>query len=433
MASQDNTAFPADGGPAAASPSLPGQTSDGRVSLRFMVAYALAQYTAWLGIMPPVILSIAFKISRIAQGAQKEYYLSTVLAVGAFGALVAAPIWGAISDRTRSRFGRRKVWMVVGCLLLLAGLVTIALATTLQALIIGWLICQMGSNANQAALNALMPDVVPEHQQGRMAALLGITMNLAIVTGVFMTQFTSENTLAMFLLPWLPGPFAIAFLLSSFKDKPAGAMPKFSLKLILSTFWVNPVRYPDFGWAFLSRFLIFLASSFFISYQLFFLTDHIGVPSDTVLEMIFYCTAVTTGLNLIFTPFSGWLSDKIGRRKPLVFFSALIVAGGLLSLTTAQSYTHFFISAAIYGIGVAIYYAVDIALCVAVLPDPENAAKDMGVIQIANSLPQSLAPAIAPLFLAIGTGGGNYPALFTAAAVIGLVGAVVVLPIRKSR
>jgi len=403
------------------------------VSGRFMFAYALAQYTAWLGIMAPVILTIALKVSMIASPAQKGVYLSTVLALGAFGALVAAPIWGAISDRTKSRFGRRKIWMVVGCFLLLTGLLTMAFSTTLFGLAAGWLICQIGSNANQAALNALLPDIVPEHQRGRMSGLLGLTINLAIVTATFVTQYTSGSTLALFLIPWLPGPFAILFLLTSFKDKPCGDLPKFSAKDLIGTFWVNPIRYPDFGWAFLSRFLIFLSSAFFMSYQLFFLTDHVGVSSDEVLHVIFYATLLTTALTLIFTPLSGWISDKIGRRKPLVFLAGLVVAVGLLGVSASTTVPNFYIAAAVYGVGVAAYYAVDIALAVAVLPDPDNAAKDMGVIQIANSLPQSLAPTIAPIFLAIGGSGSNYAAVFIAAAVIGVVGACAVLPIRGSR
>jgi MFS family permease len=94
----------------------------------------------------------------------------------------------------------------------------------------------------------------------------------------------------------------------------------------------------------------------------------------------------------------------------------------------------FILWAAVFGIGIAVYYAVDIALCASVLPHPDNAAKDMAVIQIANSLPQSLAPMAAPLILAIGAGvGPNYPAIFVAASIAGVIGALAILPIRKSR
>jgi MFS family permease len=414
----------------------PGYAIDRRpnVSARFMFAYAFAQYTAWLAIFTPVILTVALKVSAIATPAEKGGYLSIVLGIGAFGALVAAPIWGAISDRTRVRFGRRKLWMVLGCTFLLIGLMTMAFAQTITGMAIGWLICQVASNANQAALNAVMPDVVPDHQQGRMSALLGLTVNLAFVSAAFLTQFTTSSPVAMFLVPWLPGPIAIAFLLMSFKDLSAGPMPRFRAADIVHTFWVNPVKYPDFAWAFASRFLIFFASAFVLTYQLYFLTDHIGISNDKVVQAIFYCTLVTTILTLIFTPLSGWLSDRIGRRKPLVIGAALMAAAGLYAISLSRTFDQFLIAAAIYGIGLAIYYAVDIALCAAVLPNPNDAAKDMAVIQIANSLPQSLAPTVAPLFLAIGAAARpNYPAVFIAASFFAIMGACAVLPIRKCR
>jgi MFS family permease len=98
----------------------------------------------------------------------------------------------------------------------------------------------------------------------------------------------------------------------------------------------------------------------------------------------------------------------------------------------AQTFTHFLIGSAIAGVGMSVYYAVDLALVAAVLPDPENGAKDMGIFQIANTLPQSLAPVIAPAFLAIGAvQGGNYPAVFIAASVFALVGALAIAPIKK--
>ena len=67
------------------------------------------------------------------------------------------------------------------------------------------------------------------------------------------------------------------------------------------------------------------------------------------------------------------------------------------------------------------------------LPDPERPGKDLGVINIANSLPQSLAPAFGLFLLGVGAGGDNYTALLWGAGIISLVGAAVVLPIKKVR
>ena len=84
------------------------------------------------------------------------------------------------------------------------------------------------------------------------------------------------------------------------------------------------------------------------------------------------------------------------------------------------------------GAGAGIYWAVDMALVIDVLPNPDDAAKDLGVMNIANALPQSLAGVVGSALLAMGAG-QNYFLLYTAAAVIALIGALAILPIRKVR
>ncbi|MBK0296297.1 hypothetical protein IAE22_29570, partial [Bacillus sp. S34] len=109
-------------------------------------------------------------------------------------------------------------------------------------------------------LNAVMPDVIPEQQRGKMSGFLGLSTSVAFLIGTFATQYTSGNALAMFVVPWLLIPIAVTLMLIFFKDSPAkpGALPRFSLKQLGLAFWINPVKNADFGWAFLSRFLVFL-------------------------------------------------------------------------------------------------------------------------------------------------------------------------------
>jgi MFS family permease len=98
----------------------------------------------------------------------------------------------------------------------------------------------------------------------------------------------------------------------------------------------------------------------------------------------------------------------------------------------------FLVGMVIAGIGEGIYIAVDLALVADVLPDPRTAAKDLGVFNVASSLPQPLAPALAPLFLAIpaftsSEVGGNYTALFIVAALFVFAGALALRPIKIVR
>ena len=83
----------------------------------------------------------------------------------------------------------------------------------------------------------------------------------------------------------------------------------------------------------------------------------------------------------------------------------------------------FVVAIGIAGLANGIYLAVDAALIAEVLPSRTDVGKDMGVLHLANVLPQTLVPVTAPLFLAIGGTGDNYPALFIGGAIVGIIGA----------
>lgn len=411
-----------------------GSAPEKPVTTWFMFTYLLTVFGIYMGLFAPLLATIPVKIGQISGAGDRAMDLGTVLAPGAFAALVAAPIFGALSDRTRSRFGRRKLWVVVGALVMLAGLVAMAMANTLILVGLGWFLVQIGANAAMAANNALLPDLVPERQRGQVSALLGIALSLALFSGTYVSQFTTSNNLVMFVAPWLLCPIAIVLLFGAFKDRPAGELPPFRTSDLARTFWVNPLKFPDFGWAFLSRLLVFMGVAYFLSYQFIFLSDQLQLDEGAALEALALTQLVTTVVTIACTLLSGWLSDRIGRRKPVVLAAGLFVAAGLAIIALSGSVEQFLIGAAIYGIGQGVYFAVDMALVAAVLPNPDDTAKDLGVFNIASTLPQSLAPVIAPLFLAIGSvPGGNLPAVFLAGAVIAIIGSFAVLPIRKTR
>ena len=405
-------------------------------SARFIVAYWLAQFGEWLAILTPVVVTIALRVGQIADPAEKAAQLGLVLGIGAFGALIAAPIWGEISDRTRWRFGRRKVWMAVGVVGLGFSLLGVSLAPNMLIFGIMWLLAQIFHNANQSALNALLPDQVPVEQRGRVSGLLGMTAIVAVLVGTFLTQFFAETPVLMFLAPWFICLLTTGYAMTSFRDRPAieGHFERFSLRSFARTFWVSPRKFPDFGWAWLSRFLVIMGAAFLQTYTVFLFSDRLGVPTSQVPSLVFLNSLVGAAVTLIVLPISGYISDKIGRRKPFVFGTAIVGSLGFVVIGFATSVPLFFVGSVICQIGLGIYYAIDLALVAAVLPDPENSAKDMGVFQIAGSLPQSLAPAIAPVFLAIGgVATGNYFAVFMAAALFLLLGALAILPVRRVR
>lgn len=401
-----------------------------------MLAYWLAQFAAWLAILTPVVMTLAIRVGEVANASEKARWLGLITGIGAVAAVAASPIWGRISDRSNFRVGKRKFWIIVGSLSLLIGLVIMAYAPNPWWLLCGWLVCQVGSNAGQAALMAVMSDVIPEEQHGIMSALLGVAPTAAIMVGVFITQFTSGNHVAMFLVPWVLSPIAVVIFVAVVPEGIASTRHQDRPNMAVSTQSPDLKSYVDFTWAFVSRFLVLCSYAFPLTYQVYFMTDHLHIPQNEIGYYMTITTSLGGTLSLVVSFLGGWLSDRFLRRKPFVIVAALALAIGSLGLAFADSFEQMLLSMIAISVGQGLYYAVDMALCVEVLPGRDNAARDLGILNAASTLPQSFAPAVAPLVLAIATGisvGSNYPLLFMVGFAMALAGALAILPIRRVR
>lgn len=410
------------------------------VGFSFIAAYTLAYIGVWMALLTPTFLSLALKIRQVnPEGASGS--LSLVLGVGAFIAVVANPFFGRLSDRTTSRFGMRRPWILGGVFAGSLGLLVIAIAQNVQMILVGWCVAQLSFNALLAALIALLPDQVPVEKRGRVAGLLGIGFPVGLVGGAFLAQAVSGSIFLMFMAPAAVGVafvLILATILDDRRQSPDYRPPPYSLRAFLGSFWVNPVRHPDFGWAWLNRFLLYMGAAMLTTYQVFYLIDHLGISQERVPHLVFIAALVLSVGLVIFSVVGGSLSDLAGgRRKVFIWSSAVIFGVGTAIIAFAGSFDTFLVGVAICGIGIGIYLAVDLALVSQVLPNPDDASKDLGVFNIASSLPQSLAPAIAPIFLAIplfaGGEGDNYTAFYFVAALFAVAGALAIVPVRRVR
>jgi MFS family permease len=412
--------------------SASGHEPQDKVGLPFMVAYVVAFFTMWMAILTPVVVSFALRVEQI-DPANKEANLSFILGIGAIVALVANPVAGYFSDRTTSSFGMRRPWMLGGFLVASVGAWMIVTGG-LGMITIGWLLMQLGFNAFLAAITAVLPDQVPEHQRGVVSGLLGMCIQGGVLAGIFTAQYAQGDVTKMFTWPMYACGAGLILFLLMLKDRQLAkedAQP-IDLARFAKSFWINPKTAPDFSWAFVSRFLLFMGLATLLTYQVFYLIDVLGVAPADVPAHLFKATLALTVATVAASAFSGWLSDVIGRRKIFVLLSAVIFGAGLIVIGLADDFGTFVLGAAICGVGQGVYVAIDLALVAAVLPNKgADAAKDFGIFNIANALPQSIAPAIAPIFLAIGTAGGNYTALFIAAGVFAIFGALAIVPIRS--
>jgi MFS family permease len=404
-----------------------------RVGWGFVSLYTLAYTSTCLLFLTPALVTLALKVNALVGIKQAPNSLALVAGSGALVAMFGNPLFGRLSDRTSSRLGMRRPWMVIGLAGGSLGILVVALAPSIAVVLIGWCIAQLFFNALLAVQVAVLPDQVPTGQRGMVSGVLGVCLPVAAVSGTFLVQLLNGNQLAMFLAPCVVGGFFILLFAISLDDRrlAEGSKPVWSLRELASTFYVSPRRSPDFAWAFASRFMFVLAYAFLTTYQAYYLLAKLGSAESEVPHQIFLGTLVQSVVLVAASLVAGNLSDRTGRRKIFVLVASIVYGLAMFVVAVATSFNGFIVGMAIGGLGFGVYVAVDLALVADVLPDQNHVAKDLGVLNIAGALPFAVAPAIAPVILAIS--GGSYGALYAVAGVFAVAGAGAILGVKGVR
>ncbi len=399
-----------------------------RASRLWVTWLVLASIGLWSGFFGPIQVLLAQQSEAISPD-HKAGVLSLVTGVGALVSTLLNPVWGAFSDRTTLRMGRRLPWVLGGAsggavaMLLLAG------ADSVWRLVLAWALAQASLNAMLAAITATVPDQVPTSERGVVGGVLAIAQTAGVIVGSGIAAATGSIAAGYLTIAVVLVATTLPYALSS-RDipLPRELRPEFRWGQFLRSFWVSPRQHPDFGWAWLTRFLMNLGNSILILYLLFYLKDEVNLSDDAAEDAVFTLTAVYGLVTVVTALVGGWWSDRIGRRKPLVIWSGLIAAAALTLFAFVHTMPAAYLGAVVLGIGFGAYTAVDFALITQVLPGAADRAKDLGVINIANALPQVLAPVLAAAVLGLGLG---YPGLYLLAAAVSVLGSVLVRRIRS--
>ena len=413
----------------------------------FIAVLALANLGIWTAFFTPIQFLLPLQVEGIVGADTKETSLSLVLTVGAFASMVVNPLAGAFSDRTTSRLGRRRPWVLWPTVAAVAVLLLMPISPTVGALTLGWAMGQLTLNASYAAVTAMLPDQVPVAQRGTVSAVvgacqpLGVMLGAAIVALIPQTGVAAGSTEVGGQYPRYVAVVVVLALTSAlfvWKVREArldpARVPAFHWGPFLRSFWIDPRQHPDFGWVWITRFLVQLGNAFVTTYLLYFARDVLGLPpteADTTVAglLTWYILAL-----LVFALAIGPISDRTGKTRIFVVASSLVITASLVILAFAHDLTTVTIAAIVMGAGFGAYTAVDLALISRVLPRAEDRAKDLGVVNIANTLPQVVAPIIGGVVIAMLKSQGYalaYQVLYAAAAVLTVFGAVLVMKIRS--
>jgi MFS family permease len=402
-----------------------------RVGGGWIALLSLANLGLWVGYFGPLQVLLPNQVEDIA-GSGKTTALGVVTGLGALVAVLAGPIAGALSDATTLRAGRRHTWIVLGSVIALAGLAMLPSQHTVTGLAVWWCVAQAGLNTLQAGLTAVVPDRTPVNQRGLVSGWIGLTQSVGVVAGVLLvTAVVTGLTSGYLLIGVLVLLTTLPFVLTS-PDPPAPETPRFTAASLWSAFRFPVRRNPDFAWAWATRFLVQLGNAMATLYLLYFLRDRVHYerrfPGSRAEDGLVVLIVVYTAATVLTVVVGGVLSDRSGRRKPSVIVSGYVMALAALILAACPTWTGALVAAVVLGLGFGVYLSVDQALITQVLPAEQDRARDLGIINIANSAPQVLGPALAfPIVSYL----GGYPALYVIVAAVTVLGSVLVTRIRS--
>ena len=363
----------------------------------------------------------------------KETALSVLMMLGGAVMVVTSLITGTLSDRTRSRWGRRMPWILAGSALCALCLVIAPFAPSYSLLLLMWAVFQMSMAFVTNNLLTVGPDVAPPKQYGTISGVLGATYTLGLVMGTVIASALDIRTaylatalvLVATTLQMIFGSGLRVILRAEQQALSSRMLPESTS----SNSSANPRThsYRDYWWVFASRFVIHIGNYTALFYLLYYLADHIGIDDpDTgvmILTVIYAACTVVTSL------IGGSLSDQLGKRKVFVIVSSWAVAAATLLMAFAHHMITVVFAAVILGLAWGVFTSVDQALINESLPSEYNRSRDISIMTLTVGITNMVAGGIAALAL---HNLGGYPGLYGLCAVVSFIGSLLVIPVRSS-
>lgn len=392
----------------------------------FLGGFAFANVGAFVSFLPLFQILLPLKAVEIAPHAA-EQLMAAIAAIGAAVAGGANLAAGWLSDRSGSRYGRRRPWILGGAVGVVASYGLIWRAGSPLGLLLAFVAFQIAFNALFAPLLALIPDRVPASARGWASALAALGHPLGTALGALaigtLVVGEGDRYLALAAIVLVT---TVPFALGLSADPPRSPVTRAATTPIWSRRYLS--REFVLGWA--ARSCVTTAFSIVQLFLLFYVQSllraepaHAAERGVALLGVIF---GVTTAVaSLVF----GCVSDAVGRRKPFVVGGALTVGAAMLALAAAPSWPVAVAAYGLFAVGAGSHAAVDFALMVGLLPSHDHAARDLGLLNLSNIVPQIAAPLLATLILTMP--GANIHWVFAAGGIVAALGAGMVTAMRS--
>lgn len=392
--------------------------------------FTLAWLAIWTAQLTPVQLLLPLQLDSPDDASgwiAGVVYSGLVLGIGGVAAIVVLPVAGALSDRMRGRWGRRRPWAAGGSLLAAASLTALAFATTPLGVGVGWIGVSVGLAVASAAFTALIADQLTT-QRGAASASVSAAQAVGIVIGVGLVVLLGLGVADGYLL--LAGITAIGGTLTAVllpDPQPLAAARPTGTHRAPRAGRFAALRDRDFAVMLWGRLAVNIGNALGTGLLLFFLLYGLDREPVAAEEGLLLLIVVYTVFVVAASILGGRYSDRTGRRRGLVVGAGLLQAAAAVLIAIAPTFEVTTIAAALLGVGYGAFSTVGLALATDLLPTEDDHARDLGLVTVATNLGQLLGPLVGAGLVAVA---GGFWLLFAASALISAVGAVMYLAVR---
>jgi Na+/melibiose symporter-like transporter len=334
---------------------------------------------------------------------QKNTSLGLLTLTGLLLAMFIQPLAGAVSDRSDSRWGRRRPFILAGGLLALLLIPGLGLAASYAAVFVVYCLLQAATNIAQGPYQAFIPELVPADKRGRASGVKGLLeitggISLVYISSLFMDRYAEGGdshllwiVLGILVLIFLVTVSATVFLVKEPRLSSGRTLVSWGLT-IFSIFKKDIWKNHSFVWFLLSRLLIYMAFTTIQQFGLYYFRDVLGVDDPARTTFWFSLIAVAAMLVVVWP--AGYFSDRIGRR-PFTAVAGLLGALGIGLIALSPSINSVLWAAGLIGVAMGIFNSSNWALATDFAPAGEE-ARYLGVANMATAGGAVLARVIGP-------------------------------------
>lgn len=376
---------------------------------------------------------------------EKGTYWGLVVLVGALWALIGPSLFGFLSDRIPTRYGRWKPWVAVGAALTVCALLILSNPAEYWVLVAAYLFLQVADDVGQGPYSALIPSLVAPDQRGKASGIMGLLQLFAQVAGGITAFLLKDPKLIYYAIAFVTILCAFITIATVKEDRNATSYSK----IRFTQAWIMPWRNHDFRWVWFTRFLNALGFYLISTYMLFYLIDIVrefsvfGVViantngetkiDEAAQQSMFIIALLISSMGAIGAWIGGNLADKIGRKK-VVYLSGFTMALVIPPMILFANFSLLVCLAILFGVAYGGNQSAEWALASDVMPSKEDVAKDMGLWQSSIAAPQIFSGASGRL-LDYGNSiqsGLGYIITFSMASIAFFLGTILVRKIKGS-